>query len=134
MPSFSQSRSNATAAGYDPRQGGGGKAGEHHKTSIDALLNPKHAGAQPYRLVLGDVRATHALLKCLRPMGKSNARFLSQSILDTIRISATQSPANTHSRDTLTCIGKASSQPHDKHGSPAIRQPEAPRHARVARA
>ncbi len=67
MPSFSQSRSNAAAAGYDPRQGGGGKAGEHHKTSIDALLNPKHAGAQPYRLVLGDVRASYAFLNAHVP-------------------------------------------------------------------
>ena len=55
MPAFSQSRSNAAA--YDGRRGGGGgKAGDHHKSSIDALLNPKHAGAQPYRLVLGEVR------------------------------------------------------------------------------
>ena len=60
MPASSQSRSNAAASGYEARQrGGGGKLGEHHKTSIDALLNPKHAGAQPYRLVLGDVRASH---------------------------------------------------------------------------
>ena len=55
MPAFSQSRSNAAAGGHDARKGGA-QAGDYHKSSIDALLNPKHAGAQPYRLVLGEVR------------------------------------------------------------------------------
>ena len=55
MPAFSQSRSNAAAGGYDARKRGA-TAGDHHKAGIDALLNPKHAGAQPYRLVLGEVR------------------------------------------------------------------------------
>ncbi|KAK9823233.1 hypothetical protein WJX72_001252 [[Myrmecia] bisecta] len=32
------------------------KAASFHKTSIDALLHPRHAGATPYRIVLGDVR------------------------------------------------------------------------------
>ena len=31
------------------------KAASFHKTSIDALLHHKHAGATPYRAVLGDV-------------------------------------------------------------------------------
>jgi len=53
MPAFSQSRSNAAAGGYDARKRGANI--DHHKTGIDALLNPKHAGAQPYRLVLGEV-------------------------------------------------------------------------------
>ena len=53
MPAFSQSRSNAAAGGYDARKRGANA--DHHKTGIDALLNPKHAGAQPYRLVLGEV-------------------------------------------------------------------------------
>lgn len=55
MPAYSQSRSNAAASGSDVRKGGS-QAGDYHKSSIDALLNPKHAGAQPYRLVLGEVR------------------------------------------------------------------------------
>ena len=33
----------------------GMKAASFHKTSIDALLHHKHAGATPYRAVLGDV-------------------------------------------------------------------------------
>ena len=33
----------------------GALAAERHKTSIDALLHPRHAGATPYRIVLGDV-------------------------------------------------------------------------------
>ncbi|BDA47382.1 probable phosphoenolpyruvate carboxylase [Coccomyxa sp. Obi] len=32
------------------------KAARYHKTSIDALLHPRHQGATPYRIVLGDVR------------------------------------------------------------------------------
>ncbi|EIE23489.1 putative phosphoenolpyruvate carboxylase [Coccomyxa subellipsoidea C-169] len=31
-------------------------AARYHKTSIDALLHPRHHGATPYRIVLGDVR------------------------------------------------------------------------------
>ena len=38
------------------RKARGMRAAEHHKTSIDALLHPRHAGATPYRIVLGDVR------------------------------------------------------------------------------
>eukprot|EP00884_Botryococcus_braunii_P017055 jgi/Botrbrau1/4032/Bobra.0016s0039.1 len=34
----------------------GMKAAEYHKTSIDALLHPRHHGATPYRIILGDVR------------------------------------------------------------------------------
>ncbi|KAK9905656.1 hypothetical protein WJX75_003995 [Coccomyxa subellipsoidea] len=34
----------------------GQKAARYHKTSIDALLHPRHHGATPYRIVLGDVR------------------------------------------------------------------------------
>ncbi len=33
----------------------GMKAAEYHKTSIDALLHPRHHGATPYRIILGDV-------------------------------------------------------------------------------
>ena len=38
------------------RKARGMRAAEHHKTSIDALLHPRHAGATPYRILLGDVR------------------------------------------------------------------------------
>ena len=31
------------------------QAATYHKTSIDALLHPRHNGATPYRIVLGDV-------------------------------------------------------------------------------
>ena len=32
------------------------RAASFHKTSVDALLHPRYAGATPYRIVLGEVR------------------------------------------------------------------------------
>ena len=34
-------------------------AAQYHKTSIEAMLHSRHAGATPYRTVLGDVSALH---------------------------------------------------------------------------
>ncbi|KAK9799807.1 hypothetical protein WJX73_001098 [Symbiochloris irregularis] len=38
------------------RSGKPARPARWHKSSIDALLHPRHAGATPYRIVLGDVR------------------------------------------------------------------------------
>lgn len=35
----------------------GMKAAALHKSSVDALLHPRHHGATPYRIILGDVSA-----------------------------------------------------------------------------
>ena len=35
------------------------QAARYHKTSIDALLHPRHQSATPYRIVLGDVSLSH---------------------------------------------------------------------------
>ena len=37
------------------------QAARYHKTSIDALLHPRHHSATPYRVVLGDVRSLSIL-------------------------------------------------------------------------
>ena len=38
------------------------QAARYHKTSIDALLHPRHRSATPYRVVLGDVSLSAVLL------------------------------------------------------------------------
>ena len=40
-------------------------AAQYHKTSIEAMLHSTHAGATPYRTVLGDVRLHSCLHLCL---------------------------------------------------------------------
>ena len=52
--------SNGVILSTADRKARGMRAAEHHKTSIDALLHPRHAGATPYRIVLGDVTAPTA--------------------------------------------------------------------------
>ncbi len=93
MPAFSQSRSNAAAAGgYDARKRGANA--DQNKTGIDALLNPKHAGAQPYRLVLGEVWNAYAVANVdgtsmHAPMVRS-ARLTDQRPACTVVVSSTQ--------------------------------------------
>ena len=43
----------------------GMQAASFHKTSIDAMLHPRHAGATPYRILLGDVSVCLAHCVCI---------------------------------------------------------------------